>query len=114
MIILWRGMGGMAIIIPIIVCLIINIVTSKIYDESNYFQAHLWPKVAALWITGVCVFVLGWYLNGRPPRLVIDETTGQQAEVKPDHHLMFVKLQYWGVIFAGIGLVLLLINLASK
>jgi hypothetical protein len=114
MIIFWRGIGGVAVVIPIIVCLTINIVTSRVYDEANYFQAHLWPKVAALWITGVCVFLLGRYVNGKPPRVVVNRTTGKETMEKPYHHLMFIKLEYWGLIFVAIGLVLLLINLASK
>lgn len=114
MIIIWRGIGAVVLIIPIIVCLTINIVTSKIYDESNYFQAHLWPKVAAVWLTGVGCFLLGRYVNGQPPRVVIDQATGKEIVEKPYHHLMFVKVEYWGVIFLVIGLLLLLTNLASK
>ena len=59
MILIWRGFGALALFFPIIVCLVINIVTSKVFDETNYFQTHLWPKVAALVITGLCCGVLG-------------------------------------------------------
>ncbi len=113
MIVVWRGAGAVVFIIAIIVCLVINIVTSKVFDESNYFQAHLWPKIAALWITGVSSFFLGRYANSRPPRLVIDKTTGQEIAQKPIHDFMFIKLEYWGLIFVVIGIVLLLINLAK-
>lgn len=111
MIFIWRGAGGVMILIGIIACLVINIVTSKIYDESNYFQTHLWPKLAALWVTGLCCFFLGRYLNSRPPRLLIDPATGQQVELKPIHDFMFIKLEYWGIILDVLGVVLLLFNL---
>ena len=97
----------------IIVCLVTNIVTSKIFDETNYFQGHLWPKVVALVISGLACYFLGRYANSRPPRIVIDQRTGQQVEKKLVHDLMFIKLEYWGLIFVGIGLVLLVFNLAS-
>lgn len=103
----------MALILPIIVCLVINIITSKVFDENNYFQSHLWPKLAALGITGLCCGAVGLYVNSRPPRIVIDEKTEREIEEKPDHNLMFIKLEYWGFIFIGIALVLLVINLAG-
>src|ERR1044071_296952 len=113
MLIFGRGIGFMALIIAIIACLVTNIVTSKVFDETNYFQGHLWPKVVALVISGVCCFFLGRYANGRPPKIVFDQRTGQQVERKLVHDLMFIKLEYWGLIFVGIGLVLVVFNLAS-
>ena len=113
MLIFGRGIGFMALIIAIIACLVTNIVTSKVFDETNYFQGHLWPKVVALVISGVCCYFLGRYANSRPPKTVFDQRTGEQFERKPVHDLMFIKLEYWGLIFVGIGFVLLLINLAS-
>jgi hypothetical protein len=105
-------MGGTVLIIAILVCLATNIITSKMYNESNYFQAHLWPKLLALEIVGVVCWFLGRYLNTRPPYPVIDKTTGKEKQEKPNHHLMFIKMEYWGLIFVGIGLVLLLINVS--
>lgn len=114
MIFIWHGAGGAALILPIIVCLVINIVTSRVFDEPNYFQGHLWPKLVALGITGLCCGVLGLYVNRKPPRIEIDEKTGQEIEVKPSHHFMYIKLEYWAVIFVAIGLVILFFNLARK
>jgi hypothetical protein len=114
MLIIWRGIGALAVIIAIIACLVTNIVTSKVFDETNYFQAHLWPKVVALGLSGACCYFLGKYVNGRPPKTVIDPNTGQQIEQKAVHDLMFIKLEYWGFIFAGIGVMLVLFNLARE
>jgi len=113
MLVIGRGIGFVALIIGIIACLVTNIVTSKVFDETNYFQAHAWPKTVALGITGVCCYFLGRYANSRPPKIVFDQRTGQPVEKKLVHDLMFIKLEYWGFIFLGIGVVLLLVNLAS-
>lgn len=110
MIVIWRGAGGLVILIGIVVCLFINILTSKLFNENNYFQAHLWPKLAALGLIGALCWFIGRFLNGRPPQIFIDETTGQEFEVKPCHELMFIKLEYWGIIFAVIGLALLVVH----
>ena len=112
MIVLWRGLGVLVFIIGIVVCLVTNIITSKMFNENNYFQAHLWPKLMALAITGVCCWFIGRYVNGQPPRLVTDRATGQQIEEQPNHHFMFIKLEYWGVILVVIALVILIINVA--
>lgn len=111
--IFWNGAGAAVIIIGIVVCLFINIVTSAVFHEDNYFQAYLWPKLVALGVIGVSCWFLGRYLNTRPGRTVIDESTGVEIEEKPNHHLMFIKLEYWGVIFVAIGLVLLAVRLTG-
>lgn len=113
MIIVWKGAGGLVILIGILACLLMNIITAAMFHQSDYFQAYLWPKLAALWVTGVSCWFLGRYFNGRAARTVIDKRTGQQVLEKPYHHLMFIKLEYWGVIFVAIGLGLLLYHLAS-
>ena len=113
MVFIWRGAGGFVIIAGILVCLFTNIVTSKMFDESNYFQGHLWPKLAALAITGLLCWFGGRYLHSRPSQLVLDETTGEQAEAKPIHDFMFIKMEYWGVIYGVIAMVLLVMNVAN-
>jgi hypothetical protein len=37
----------------------------------------------------------------------LSQATGQEIHLKPRHELMFIKMEYWGLIFAAIGLVLL-------
>lgn len=112
--IVWRGVGGLVIIIPIVVCLFVNIVTSAVFKEDNYFQAYLWPKLAALGLMGVLFWSLGRYLHSRPGQIVIDETTGEEVEQKPIHDFMFVKLEYWGIISILVGFVLMIMRLAGK
>ena len=60
------------------------------------------------------LLVPGRYLNGKPGRILIDKATGEEVIEKPNHHLMFIKMEYWGVIFFAIGFVLLVARLAGK
>jgi len=113
MIFFGRGLGGFVIVGGIVICLLLNIVTSAVYHESNYFSAHFWPKVAALWITGACSWFLGRYFNSRPPQPVMNRETGREDLVKPNHHLMFIKLEYWGPILFAVGLGLIAAHLLS-
>jgi hypothetical protein len=107
MIIFWRGAGGLVIIIGLLAGLAVNIFTSKTFEEPDYFQKNLWPKLLVLGIAGACCWFLGRYLNNRPARILVDQATGEEIRWKPRHELMFIKMEYWGLIFAAIGLVLL-------
>ena len=98
----------MILIFGILSALLTNIVTSLLFDESNYFAKHTWAQAVSLWIAGAAGWFLGRYLNGRPARVVIDKATGQEVLVKPKHDLMFIKLEYWGAIFCVIGLAVLI------
>lgn len=110
MLLIWRGAGPVVLIIGILVCLFTNIITSRVFEESNYFQNHLWAQVAALVITGLTCWVFGKYLHSRPSQLVIDEATGQEVELKPAHDFMFIKIEYWGVIYLIAAVVLVLVK----
>ena len=107
MIVIWRGAGGLILIFGIASALITNIATSSIFEESNYFATHPWAQATSLWITAITCWFLGRYLNGRPPKIVTDKT-GREVSIKPIHDLMFIKMEYWGPIFFGIGLFVLI------
>jgi hypothetical protein len=106
MIVIWRGAGGLILIFGIASALLTNIATSSLLHESNYFANHTWAQAASLWITGVACWFLGRYLNGKPPRIVKDKA-GHEVTIKPNHHLMFIKMEYWGPIFFVIGIAVL-------
>ena len=107
MIFIRRGAGGLVLLIPIIACLIMNFVTAKAFNETTYFQDNLWPKVAALWLTGIISWFVGRYLNTRPERIVIDRETGREVRQRLVHDFLFIRIEYWGIIFAVIGLCLI-------
>jgi hypothetical protein len=45
----------------------------------------------------------------RPER--VDKQTGQSVIEKPNHHLMFIKMEYWGPIYLAIALAVLIYGL---
>ena len=64
-------------------------------------------------MTGASCWFLGRYVNRRPPRVVMNRETGREDLVKPNHHLMFIKLEYWGPIFFAIGVALIASHLVG-
>jgi len=108
----WRGVGPVVIVVGIVASLIINIITSKVFDQNNYFQDHLWPKILALIITGLCCWFFGRYLHSRPPQRTINNK-GEEVLIKPVHDFMMIKVEYWGVICFLLAVFVLVVNLAS-
>ena len=107
MIIFWRGAGGLVIIFGIVAAVLGNVVASAFSNRTDYFATHTWIQVSALCFAGIPSWFLGRYLNTRPGRPVIHQQTGQAAIEEPNHHLMFIKMEYWGLIYFAIALLLL-------
>jgi hypothetical protein len=112
MIIVWKGLGGTVIFIGLFAFLLMNILGAALFNDYNFVQANLLPKLVALWITGLACWFIGRYFNRKPKR-AIDPKTGGEIEIKPYHHLMFIKMEYWGVIFFIISLVLVIRKVMS-
>jgi len=107
MIVIWRGAGGLVLIFGIVSAVLMNVVTSSFFNETNYFADHSWAQASSLWLAAIGCWFLGRYLNGQPPNIVTDKT-GREITVKPNHHLMFIKMEYWGLIFFVIGICVLI------
>jgi hypothetical protein len=66
--------------------------------------------VAACFITGLFSWHLGNKWNNVQRRIFVDEATGQNVIIKGNHSLFWIKMQYWGVIFSIIGIIVLFQN----
>jgi len=114
MIIIWRGAGGLVIIFGIVSALLMNIIGSEIFRQDNYFAGHSWIQALCLWIAGAASFVVGKYVNGKPGKPVVNKQTGETVIQKPNHHLMFIKMEYWGPIYFAIGMAVLIVGLIKR
>ena len=113
MFIIWEGAGGMVLIFGIISALLTNIVTSAIFNVDNYFADHAWAQAMSLWITGIASWLVGNYLNHKPP-MKVRNRAGQIIECKTNHHLMFIPMQYWGLIFFALGILVLVLKVVRR
>ena len=109
MIIIWRGLGGLVILIGIVAAVAANVVASSINYDSNYFAHHAWLQALTLGVAGVLSWITGRYVNSRPGRPVTNSQTGQTVIEKPYHHLMFIKMEYWGLIYFAAGIMVLVL-----
>ena len=114
MIIIWKGAGALVIIFGIASALLTNIIGSEIFRQDNYFAGHSWIQALCLWIAGAASLFVGKYLNGKPGKPVVNKQTGETVIQKSNHHLMFIKMEYWGPIYFAIGMAVLIIGLIRR
>jgi len=114
MIVIWRGAGAAVLLFGIIAAVVMNVITSSAFNQNNYFATHSWAQAMALWGAGAASWLAGKYLNSRPGREVIAEVSGERVIEKPNHHLMFIKMEYWGPIYLAIGLVVLIAGMIKR
>ena len=53
------------------------------------------------------VWLLGRWLNRDPGRALVDTRTGEQVRLRNRHTLFFLAMEWWGVVLAVLGTVLL-------
>ncbi|MCB0638752.1 MAG: hypothetical protein KDC54_19120, partial [Lewinella sp.] len=88
--IIWKGLGFLALVIPFACALLMQVI---------FGDAAMYAGIGYL-LGGIPVWFLGKKWNAVPGRVLVDPKTGQQVEVKPEHSLFWVKMEYWGIVAA--------------
>jgi hypothetical protein len=101
--IVWSGKGFLSVLILVVSFGLLANILPK--EQGDY------AFVLAFFITGAFSWFMGKKWNEQNARTVIDKATGQEILIKENHSLFWIKLQYWGPIFAAFGLVILIQNL---
>ena len=104
--VIWQGWG----ILVLVIAALFLVAGQWSFDAvagAGYYAAHGWTKLVPLLLAGVAVGIVGTKLNTKPGRILIDQETSQQVELKTKHSLFFVPMQYWSVILAGVGVVMM-------
>ncbi|WP_160111985.1 hypothetical protein [Aquimarina sp. AU58] len=97
--IIWSGRGILSVLM-LIITLVISI---KILPKEQLDYGF----IIATYASGLFSWFFGYKWNTKPDRVVIDEKTKERIMIKRNHTLFWIKMQYWGIIFWGLGLVLL-------
>ncbi len=97
--IIWSGKG----ILSVLVLLLALVLTISIAPEG---QGTI-SLATALFIAAAFSWYFGKKWNGQS-KTVVDKETGQEIELKQSHSLFWINIQYWGVLYAIIGILVLL------
>ena len=101
--IIWQGFGYLAIVIPFVVLLLMQVGVDGIAGKG-YYTAHDWVQSLAVVIAALIVAAVGFYLNRQPGKVLIDPETNQKVEFRRRHTFFWIPLEYWAIIilaFAG-------------
>ena len=105
--IIWRGWGILAIIIPGIIIVLIQLLAESIFGEGAYQQNKEWLFALGLLIASPIVWLLGRRLNRTQPRQLTDQATGKTVILRKQHSMFFIKFEYWAFVFAAIAAALM-------
>jgi hypothetical protein len=56
------------------------------------------PDAAGLFLAGILCYLLGTKVRGATGRLIVDPVTGREMPDDPDHSLLFLKVEHWGML----------------
>ena len=98
--IVWSGKGILSVLVLIVTLLLLIMILPR--EQGNLaFMIGFFVAAAFSWFMGK-----KW--NEEEGRTVIDKATGQEIEIKPNHSLFWIKMQYWGIIFGIFGMIILI------
>ena len=97
--IVWSGRGFLIVIVLLVTLFALVSVLPTELAEYGF--------VITCFITGVFSWFMGKKWNEEEGQIVIDKATGQEIELKRNHSLFWIKMQYWGPICAVLGLIIL-------
>jgi hypothetical protein len=98
--IVWSGRGVFSLLVLVVTFVLFNSIIPRAYSDYA-FVAGLFSAAAFSWFFGK-----KW--NEEQSRTFVDKATGQEVMVSPNHSLFWIKMQYWGIIFGALGLIILI------
>ena len=101
--IVWSGRGILSVLV--LIASIIIFVSMLPRDQGNY------GIVAGFLFTGAFSWHMGKKWNDPDGRSTIDPETGREVIYEPEHTLYWIPMEYWGVVFGIVGVILFVIRL---
>lgn len=102
MIVIWKGWGLLVLVIALVVSLATMMLLAALGVAHGFG-----PALGAI-LSAVAIWVVGNKLNSPlKNRVLVDQNTGAEVILKPEHSLFFIKMQYWAFIVGAFGLFML-------
>jgi len=108
--IVWKGWGVLALLIPLLFSLLAGSAFDAIYGENLYKNSE-WAMPLSLSLSSVLLYFVGIKLNNKPGKILIDPETNEQIELKTIHSMFWVPIQYWAFIIIAISIWMYVANM---
>jgi len=101
--IIWKGWGILALLIPLILSWSIQFLADSVFGH-DFYKTSTWAMPCVFIFSSFFVFLIGDKLNKKQGRILIDPKTHENVEIKTSHTFFFIPMQYWGILWIGVGL----------
>ncbi|MDX8379159.1 MAG: hypothetical protein R8K48_03815 [Gallionella sp.] len=108
--VVWKGWGILALIMPLIMSLSVGSTLDAYYGE-DFYKNSAWAMPLVLGIAAIVVFILGNKINRKPGKIVIDPENNERIELKTTHSMFWIPLQYWSLIILAIAIWMYIANI---
>ena len=106
----WKGWGLLSLVIPLVCALSMEFAVD--YNFGNgFYKTASWPLPLAFLISSIPVFIIGFKLNSKIGRILIDPENNEKIELKVIHSFFWIPMQYWSVIMVGVSVWMYLSNI---
>lgn len=93
---MWRGKGW-AVPVSVIVSLLVTQLVINYFFGPEFYQTNKWPKDVAIVVAMLLVGLVAYQYNFRT-RTVHKDPVTEVVSKSPQHHFLFVPIQYWVLI----------------
>ncbi len=97
--IVWSGRGYLSTLVLAVIVFGLTSILPK--EQSDY------AYIIGLLLAGVFSWFMGKKWNTPEGKTLVDKETGQEVILKPNHSLFWIKMEYWGIIFGAISLIMI-------
>ncbi len=97
--IVWSGRGFLTVVVLAVVLFGLTSFLPKDQNSLSY--------AISLFASGIFSWIMGKRWNESNQKTYLDKNTGEEVILKPNHSLFWIKMQYWGIIFGILGVVML-------
>jgi glucan phosphoethanolaminetransferase (alkaline phosphatase superfamily) len=101
--IVWTGKGFLSILILILTLIFCTTIIPTTHADYAF--------IIALYTAGFFSYIFGIKWNSKTIKTLIDKETGREVNLKNHHSLFWIKMEYWGIIFIALGIIILVQNL---
>lgn len=105
--VIWQGWGILAVVLGFGGLVAAQALLNGLGGPGTYeSDSSLWGGLGVV-VGGIATAALGLRLNGKPPKVLLDEESGERVEVRSNHSLFWIKMEYWGafLIVGGLAMV---------
>ena len=104
--IIWQGLGIVAIVIPVAVYVVAYVIADAILGLDGTVRWAVLIAGLSLVASGWLIQRFGRWLDRKPGREVVDKATGEEITLRQAHSLFFLPLRIWAGLGLGLGAIL--------